>query len=66
MNTIAQPIKNTGMEIEEEGMIMDLVCGMELSKVEAKLSSEYKGKTYYFCSQGCKTHFDNDPEKYAD
>lgn len=65
MNTIAQPIKDSGMEIEEEGKVMDLVCGMELSKEEAKFKSEYKEKTYYFCSPGCKTHFDNDPEKYA-
>lgn len=66
MNTVAQPVRGTGMEIEEEGMVMDLVCGMELSKKDAKFSSEYKGKIYYFCSKGCKTHFDNDPEKYAD
>ena len=26
--------------------------------------SVYKGKTYYFCSQGCKKSFDKDPEKY--
>lgn len=44
---------------------MDSVCGTELSK-EAGFSGEYKGKTYYFCSQECKTHFDNDPEKYED
>lgn len=64
--TVTQPVKNTGMEVEEEGMVMDLVCGMELDRKDAKLKSEYKGKTYYFCSQGCKTHFDNDPGKYAE
>jgi YHS domain-containing protein len=64
--TVTQPVKDTGMEIEEEGMVMDLVCGMELNRKNVKFKSEYKGKTYYFCSQGCKTHFDNDPEKYAE
>ena len=66
MNIITQFIKNTGMEIEEEGIMMDLVCGMELNKTEFKFKSEFKGKTYYFCSHGCKTHFDNNPEKYAE
>ncbi|TET13505.1 MAG: YHS domain-containing protein, partial [Dehalococcoidia bacterium] len=27
-------------------------------------TSEYKGKTYYFCAPGCKKAFDADPEKY--
>lgn len=66
MDTTTQPLKDTGMKIEEEGMKMDLVCGMELSKEGVKFTSEYRGKPYYFCSRGCKTHFDNDPEKYAD
>ncbi|HEY6586459.1 MAG TPA: YHS domain-containing protein [Candidatus Methanoperedens sp.] len=30
----------------------------------AKFKSEYKGKTYYFCSPGCKKTFDSEPEKY--
>jgi YHS domain-containing protein len=28
-------------------------------------SSEYQGKTYYFCSVGCKRKFDQNPEQYA-
>ncbi len=27
-------------------------------------SSEYNGKTYYFCSQGCKGKFDANPAQY--
>ncbi|MCH7614073.1 MAG: YHS domain-containing protein [Candidatus Marinimicrobia bacterium] len=26
--------------------------------------STYEGKTYYFCSQRCKTDFDKNPSKY--
>jgi len=29
------------------------------------LKSEHEGKTFYFCSQSCKTAFDKDPHKYA-
>ncbi len=31
---------------------------------QAAAKSVYKGKTYYFCCQGCKPKFDKDPQKY--
>lgn len=46
-------------------MAIDPVCGMEVDKETAAGKSEYKGQTYYFCSPGCKTAFDKDPEKYV-
>jgi YHS domain-containing protein len=45
-------------------MEKDPVCGMEADPKTAVAKSDYKGKTYYFCSQGCKKAFDKDPEKY--
>ncbi len=45
-------------------MELDPVCGMRINPNEAAGTSEYKGKTYYFCSLGCKRDFDKDPEKY--
>ncbi len=45
-------------------MAKDPVCGMEVDEKEAAGKSEYKGKTYYFCSPGCKKGFDENPEKY--
>ena len=45
-------------------MVKDPVCGMEVDEEKAAASSEYKGKTYYFCSKGCQAAFDKDPEKY--
>lgn len=45
--------------------VIDPVCGMKIDKSEAKATSEYKGKTYYFCSEGCKGKFDKGPEKYS-
>lgn len=46
-------------------MVKDLVCGMTVDEKKAKFKSEYKGKTYYFCSPACKTLFDKNPAKYA-
>lgn len=43
----------------------DLVCGMTVKPAEARFKSEYRGKTYYFCSESCKRKFDGDPARYA-
>jgi YHS domain-containing protein len=46
-------------------MEKDLVCGMMVDPKTAAGKSEYQGKTYYFCSPGCKKDFDKEPEKYV-
>ncbi len=45
-------------------MAMDPVCNMEVDEATAQWTTDYKGKTYYFCAPGCKASFDDDPEKY--
>jgi Cu(I)/Ag(I) efflux system membrane fusion protein len=44
----------------------DSVCGMDVEPSKAgDKKAEYKGKTYYFCSDSCKQKFQQSPEKYA-
>ena len=43
----------------------DPVCGMDVDPAKTAHKFEYRGKTYYFCSDSCKTKFAADPEKYA-
>jgi P-type Cu+ transporter len=52
---------------EEDVMVpvKDPVCGMEIDPATAAASEEYRGTTYYFCSQGCHDTFMAEPEKYA-
>jgi len=45
--------------------VKDLVCGMEFDKDTTSGTFEYKGKTYYFCSLGCKKKLAKEPEKYV-
>ncbi len=45
-------------------MERDLVCGMDVDPKTAAAKSIYQGKTYYFCSAGCKKDFDKEPQKY--
>ncbi len=47
-------------------MAKDPICGMDVDEAKAAGSSTYQGKTYYFCSEGCKKSFDENPEKHAD
>ncbi|MCX8153782.1 MAG: heavy metal translocating P-type ATPase, partial [Candidatus Bathyarchaeota archaeon] len=46
-------------------MVKDPVCGMEIEPATAYGKTEYKGKTYYFCSQHCAEEFKKNPEKCA-
>jgi P-type Cu+ transporter len=46
-------------------MERDVVCGMQVDPAKAAGRSEYNGKTYYFCSVGCKKKFDANPSQYA-
>jgi len=40
------------------------VCGMDVSR-DSDIKSEYKGQTYYFCSDGDKKEFEKRPHVYA-
>jgi len=53
-------------EHEANDMAVDPVCGMKIKKDEAKATYEYKGKTYYFCMEGCKEKFAKNPEKFIE
>jgi len=46
-------------------MVKDPVCGMDVDPKTAAGKSDFQGKTYYFCSQGCKKAFDKEPQKYT-
>ena len=44
---------------------MDPVCGMKVDPAKARHRAEHDGKTFYFCSERCRTKFAEDPAKYA-
>ncbi len=46
-------------------MEIDPICKMKVDASKAAGQSEYQGKTYYFCSVGCKQKFDANPAQYA-
>jgi uncharacterized protein len=42
----------------------DPVCGMTVDRGNA-LSSEHRGRRYFFCGPGCRSKFEAEPERYA-
>ena len=45
--------------------VKDPVCGMDVDSATAKLRSEYKGETYYFCGSKCRETFVANPKQYV-
>lgn len=43
---------------------MDPVCGMEVDPDTARHKAEHGGRSFYFCSDRCRTKFAEDPAKY--
>ena len=49
------------MEHEERS---DPVCGMTVSEETAAAKTDFNGQVYWFCSEGCKHTFDEDPGRF--
>jgi len=45
---------------------IDPVCGMPVESKHAAATKNYKGITYYFCSEKCETEFASNPGKYLE
>ena len=43
----------------------DPVCGMTVATGKAGRPAEFDGATYYFCSAGCRSEFQANPDSYA-
>jgi len=46
--------------------VLDPVCGMTVDPATSKHRFDHHGKTFHFCSAGCKTKFSADPKAYLE
>ena len=46
--------EQTTLTFKTSKKVTDPVCRMEMNTEEAVEKSEYQGRTYYFCTPGCK------------
>ncbi len=56
----------TGRPVEQHHHAIDPVCRMEVGVASARWISDHDGQTYYFCSPGCKTVFEQTPADYVE
>ena len=59
MQTQSPTIKNIVSKI-----FLDPVCGMNVEPADTELKATLGGETYYFCAEGCRKSFVDDPEKF--
>lgn len=45
--------------------VKDPVCGMTIEESDAAATTEFEGRTYFFCTGACKEEFEQDPDRYA-
>jgi Cu+-exporting ATPase len=48
----------------EPAVTRDPVCGMTVDPAVGKPTAEHGGRPFHFCSEGCRTKFLDEPEKY--
>ena len=53
-----------GAATVQANFAVDPVCGMQVDTTKARATRDYRGKTYYFCCEGCAKKFADEPEKY--
>ena len=46
--------------------VIDPVCGMAVVTGQADILTIVKGQTYYFCAEGCRQAFEENPQKFLD
>lgn len=59
--------KDAPKHSDEVPLLIDPVCGMDLeeSAGEDSEAAEYKGTTYYFCSEDCRKQFEANPQQFV-
>ncbi len=63
-NLIKFESKGLANPLQKAEIATDPVCGMSVD-TEKGLTSEYQGKSYYFCSPHCQATFEKEAQKYA-
>ncbi len=46
--------------------VTDPVCGMSVDPHTTPHRAEFGGRTWHFCSAGCRTKFESEPQRYLD
>ena len=50
----------------ESKTFIDPVCGMSVNSKTTEIVTTIEGQTYYFCAEGCRKSFVENPKKYLE
>jgi YHS domain-containing protein len=45
-------------------MTSDPVCGTKIDEITAEFQTQFAGKKYFFCSEECRTEFEDRPDEF--
>lgn len=52
-------------KMKKEGVVLETTpCPVSGKPADTEIFTEYEGKKVYFCCEGCKTKFEESPDKY--
>ncbi|MBX9792600.1 MAG: YHS domain-containing protein [Pirellulales bacterium] len=54
-----------GQDDFEDEVVIDPVCGMRISRSSAGARTDYKGHSYFFCTDDCRRQFEEEPLRYV-
>jgi len=46
--------------------VVDPVCGMSVNPETTEITAAFEGQHYYFCAEGCRKAFLENPKKFID
>lgn len=52
------------VEVAQVTFVTDPVCGMTVDPLTSNRTFVHAGKTYWFCCDGCKVEFEQNPDRY--
>src|SRR5919108_851191 len=64
MTTHLADDRYSGGAAQPEHVVVDPVCGMKVDPHTTPHRYQHQGRTYYFCSAGCRGKFAADPARY--
>ena len=65
IKSLIKKLSRFGFSVKPKNKVhIDPVCGMNVT--DESLKADYKGITYYFCSEYCREQFVANPGEYVD
>ncbi|MFI5456076.1 MAG: YHS domain-containing protein [Isosphaerales bacterium] len=52
-------------QYQSENLVTDPVCGMRINKLYSPAPVEDRGRMFYFCTEGCRSKFVENPGRYG-